>query len=76
MREHGGRIPDGVLRTVVPAAPDAWIIALRRHGTMRFADVAAPATAPGSVEAIVTDLASGMMGAGTDPRRPAYAIAI
>jgi len=44
MREHGGKIPDGVLRTVVPAAPDAWITALRRHGTMRFADVAAPAT--------------------------------
>lgn len=43
MREHGGRIPDGVLRTVVPAAPDAWITALRRHGTMRFADVAASA---------------------------------
>lgn len=43
MREHGGKIPDGVLRTVVPAAPDAWITALRRHGTMRFADVAAPA---------------------------------
>ncbi len=43
MRAHGGKIPDGVLRTVVPAAPDAWITALRRHGTMRFADVAAPA---------------------------------
>ena len=43
MREHGGNIPDGVLRTVVPAAPDAWITALRRHGTLRFADVAAPA---------------------------------
>ena len=43
MREHGGKIPDGVLRTVVPAAPDAWISALRRHGTMRFADVAASA---------------------------------
>ena len=39
MREHGGKIPDGVLRTVVPAAPDAWITALERHGTMRFADV-------------------------------------
>jgi len=43
MREHGGKIPDGVLRTVVPSAPDAWITALRRHGTMRFADVAAAA---------------------------------
>jgi gamma-glutamyltranspeptidase/glutathione hydrolase len=40
MREHGGRIPEGVLRTVVPAAPDAWITALERHGTLRFADVA------------------------------------
>src|SRR4051794_20463544 len=43
MRDHNGTIPDGVLRTVVPAAPDAWITALRRHGTMRFVDVAAPA---------------------------------
>ena len=43
MREHGGTMPDGVLRTVVPAAPDAWITALERHGTFRFADVAAPA---------------------------------
>ena len=43
MREHGGTIPQGVLRTVVPAAPDAWITALERHGTMAFADVAASA---------------------------------
>src|SRR3954452_3105194 len=40
MREHGGKIPNGVLRTVVPAAPDAWITALERHGTMSFGDVA------------------------------------
>jgi len=40
IREHGGKIPEGVLRTVVPAAPDAWILALRRHGTMRFHEVA------------------------------------
>ena len=43
MREHGGKIPVGVLRTVVPAAPDAWITALRRYGTMSFGDVAAAA---------------------------------
>ncbi|HVC55484.1 MAG TPA: gamma-glutamyltransferase family protein [Stellaceae bacterium] len=43
MREHGGKIPVGVLRTVVPAAPDAWITALRRYGTMRFGEVAAAA---------------------------------
>jgi gamma-glutamyltranspeptidase / glutathione hydrolase len=41
MREHGDKIPLGVLRTVVPAAPDAWITALRRYGTMSFGDVAA-----------------------------------
>jgi gamma-glutamyltranspeptidase/glutathione hydrolase len=40
LRDHGGTIPDGVLRTVVPAAPDAWITALERHGTMGFGDVA------------------------------------
>jgi gamma-glutamyltranspeptidase / glutathione hydrolase len=43
MREHAGRIPKGVLRTVVPAAPDAWITALRRWGTMRFGEVASAA---------------------------------
>lgn len=42
-REHGGQIPEGILRTVVPAAPDAWITALKRHGTMGFAEVAAAA---------------------------------
>ncbi|MGH7095273.1 MAG: gamma-glutamyltransferase family protein [Stellaceae bacterium] len=44
MREHGGKIPVGVLRTVIPAAPDAWITALRRYGTMSFGEVAAAAT--------------------------------
>ena len=43
MRANGGKIPKGVLRTVVPAAPDAWITALRRWGTMRFDEVAAAA---------------------------------
>jgi gamma-glutamyltranspeptidase/glutathione hydrolase len=39
-REHGGAIPEGLLRTVVPAAPAAWIEALRRYGTMAFHEVA------------------------------------
>ncbi len=43
MREHGGKIPKGVLRTVVPAAPDAWITALKRWGRMSFGEVAAAA---------------------------------
>jgi gamma-glutamyltranspeptidase/glutathione hydrolase len=42
-REHGGAIPEGILRTVVPAAPAAWITALRHFGTMTFAEVAAAA---------------------------------
>lgn len=44
MREHDGQIPVGLLQTVVPAAPDAWITALRDYGTMSFGEVAAEAT--------------------------------
>ena len=43
VRHCDGRIPQGVLRTVVPAAPDAWITALERYGTMSFGDCAAAA---------------------------------
>lgn len=43
MREHGGKIPIGVLRTVAPAALDAWITALRHYGTMSFGEVATAA---------------------------------
>ena len=39
----GGEIPSGVLRTVVPAAPDAWCTALERWGTLSFADAVGPA---------------------------------
>ena len=42
-KEHGGRIPLGILRTIVPAAPDAWIKTLSNFGTMSFADVASTA---------------------------------
>ena len=41
--EFGGALPAGVLRSVVPGAPDAWITALERYGTMSFGEVAAPA---------------------------------
>jgi len=43
VRDHNGTIPMGLLRTVVPAAPDAWILALQRYGTMSFGEVAASA---------------------------------
>jgi len=42
-RECAGEIPEGILRTVVPGAPDAWITLLERHGTIGFAEAAAPA---------------------------------
>ena len=43
IERHGGAMPLGVRRTVVPAAPDACIQALERWGTMTFRDVAARA---------------------------------
>jgi gamma-glutamyltranspeptidase / glutathione hydrolase len=42
-KQHGGNIPEGILRTVIPAAPDAWITALENYGTMSFGDCAAAA---------------------------------
>lgn len=38
--KHRGRIPLGVERCVVPAAPDAYLTALERFGTMSFGRVA------------------------------------
>ena len=40
---YDGRMPPGLLRTVVPAAPDAWITVLEKYGTMSFGEVAAAA---------------------------------
>ena len=31
-------MPEGILQTVVPGAPDAWLTALELHGTISFAD--------------------------------------
>ena len=43
-RDHAdGDLPPGILRSVTPAAPDAWITALDRFGTMTFAQVVQPA---------------------------------
>ncbi len=40
---HGGRIPLGVLQSVIPSAMDAWLTALERFGTLSFADVSSEA---------------------------------
>ena len=43
LREKHGTIPADLSRCVVPAAADAWLLALRNYGTLRFSDVAADA---------------------------------
>src|SRR5919106_4380669 len=43
MKKHGGKIPPGVERCVVPAAPDAWVTALEHFGTLGFGEVAGAA---------------------------------
>ena len=40
IREHNGTVPAGVRRSVIPAAPDAWLTALLRYGTKSFGEVA------------------------------------
>lgn len=64
-KHHKGKIPEGLLRAVVPGAPSGWITALERYGTMSFGDVAAAAIRlardgfpadPRFVETIVTAL--------------------
>jgi len=39
-KRFDGAIPQGILRTVVPGAPDAWITALELYGTISFGDAA------------------------------------
>ena len=43
MNHAGGDMPPGVLRTVTPAAVDAWLTALKLYGTMSFEQVVTPA---------------------------------
>jgi len=39
---HGDEMPIGVARSVTPAAADAWLTALARHGRLSLAEVLAP----------------------------------
>src|SRR5207247_8588433 len=39
---HGDDMPIGVARSVTPAAADAWLTALARHGRRSMAEVLAP----------------------------------
>ena len=42
-KHHNGDLPEGILRSVVSSAPDAWMTALERYGTMTFEQVITPA---------------------------------
>ena len=68
-REHDGHIPVGLLRTVVPAAPDAWILALEKFGTMSFGDVATAAIRFASEGFAMHPLMAGMISAYEDAYR-------
>jgi gamma-glutamyltranspeptidase/glutathione hydrolase len=63
---HGGQIPAGLARTVVPAAPDAWTTALARWGTMSFADVAYSATLFAERGFAISDFSAYQMGANVE----------
>ena len=66
MQRHGGQIPAGLPRTVVPAAPDAWCTALERWGTMSFADAIAPALGHAERGFAVSAFSAYQMGANAD----------
>src|SRR5947199_6441548 len=67
--KHGGQIPPGLPRTVVPAAPHAWCAALERWGTMSFADVALAATEHAERGFAISQFTSYQMGANADKYR-------
>jgi gamma-glutamyltranspeptidase / glutathione hydrolase len=69
VRHCGGVIPHGVLRTVVPAAPDAWITALERFGTKSFGECAAAAIRFASEGFPMYALMSAMIGMHVDDYR-------
>lgn len=66
---HGGEIPPGLARTVVPAAPDAWCTALARWGTMSFAEVAAAAIEYAERGFPVSEFSAHQMAANADKYR-------
>lgn len=43
VEEGGDIVPEGILRTVLPAAPATHVLALRKFGTKSFEEVATPA---------------------------------
>ena len=40
IQNYGGHVPEGILRMIVPGAPDAFITALEKFGTISFGEAA------------------------------------
>ena len=40
---YGETLPPGIPRTITPGAPDAWLTAVARHGSLSLAEVLSPA---------------------------------
>lgn len=40
IQNHGGHVPEGILRMIVPGAPDAFVTALEKFGTISFSEAA------------------------------------
>ncbi|PWU25473.1 MAG: gamma-glutamyltransferase [Candidatus Rokuibacteriota bacterium] len=65
----GSEIPVGVLRTVVPASPDSWCVALAEWGTRSFKDVVAPALECASHGFPLSKFSAAMIGSNADKYR-------
>jgi gamma-glutamyltranspeptidase/glutathione hydrolase len=68
-RDYGGIIPLGILRTVIPGAPDAWVTALERFGSMAFGEVAEAAIQFARNGFAVTELSAEIFAAEADDLR-------
>jgi gamma-glutamyltranspeptidase/glutathione hydrolase len=68
-RDYDGKIPLGILRTVIPGAPDAWITALERFGSMTFGEVAGAAIRFARSGFAVTQLSAEIYAAEADELR-------
>src|SRR3989454_4712310 len=66
---HGGQIPPGLPRTVVPAAPDAWCTALERWGPRSSAEVATAATEHAERGFPISQFTAYQMGSNADKYR-------
>ena len=73
-QKANGDLPAGILRTVSPAAADAWLTALKLYGTMNFEQAVTPALELAEqgfpIPATLHRALGGLLGQGTVARQP------